>query len=56
MDLTNERSVYKWTAAIELKEQRILALDAHDNVLTLGDKKGHVFPFEEQINVGQIGS
>ena len=59
MDTTNERSVYKWTPAIEIKEQRIVAVDTHDNVVALGDKKGYVFPFEEQVSMGgngQIGS
>lgn len=47
MDTINERSVYKWAEALKFKNEKILAIDAHDNVLALGDKKGHVFPFEE---------
>jgi hypothetical protein len=31
-----------------MKEQRITACNSHDNVLALGDKKGYVFPFEEE--------
>jgi hypothetical protein len=50
MDTTNERSVYKWTSALEIKDQRINAVDAHDNVLALADKRGHVYPYEEVIN------
>ena len=46
-DTSNERSVYKWTQAFDVKEQRIVAVDSHDNVVALGDKKGYVFPFEE---------
>ena len=46
MDTSNERSVYKCSTALELKEQRILSCDAHDNVLALGDKKGHIFLFQ----------
>jgi hypothetical protein len=46
-DNSNERSVYKWTQAFDVKEQRIVAVDSHDNVVALGDKKGYVFPFEE---------
>jgi hypothetical protein len=52
MDTTNERSVYKWTPAIDIKEQRIVAVDTHDNVVALGDRKGYVFPFEEQVTLG----
>ena len=47
MDSSNERSVYKFSQAVEVKDQRIIACDSHDNVLALGDKKGYVFPFEE---------
>lgn len=56
MDTSNERSVYKCTEAIKIKEQKILTIDSHDNVLVVGDKRGHVFPFEEQLNMGEIGS
>ena len=56
MDTTNERSVYRWTEAIKVKDTRILAVDAHDNVVALGDKRGHIFPFEEQIDMGMMGS
>ena len=59
VDTSNERSVYKWTQAFDVKEQRIVAVDSHDNVVALGDKKGYVFPFEEQVSMGgdgQIGS
>ena len=52
MDTTNERSVYRCTEAIKIKEQKILTIDSHDNVLVTGDKRGHVFPFEEQVNMG----
>jgi hypothetical protein len=55
MDTSNERSVYRWTEALKVKDQKILAIDSHDNVLVLGDKRGHVFPFEEHIMVGQVG-
>ena len=44
---TNVRSVYNLTQPIEVKDQRINAVDAHDNVVALGDKRGYVFPFEE---------
>jgi hypothetical protein len=54
MDTTNERSVYRWTEALKVKDQKIFAIDSHDNVLVLGDKRGHVFPFEELSN-GQGG-
>ncbi len=53
---SNERSVYKWTEAIKMKDSRILAIDAHNNVVALGDKRGHIFPFEEQIDMGPVGS
>ena len=56
MEAIHLRSVYKWTEALKIKESKVLAIDAHDNVLALGDKRGHIFPYEEQINVGQIGS
>ena len=52
MDAMHLRSVYRWTEALKLKESKVLAIDAHDNVLALGDKRGHIFPYEEQINVG----
>lgn len=55
VDTSNERSVYKWTQAFEVKEQRIVAVDSHDNVVALGDKKGYVFPFEEQVSMGGDG-
>jgi len=51
MDTTNERSVYKWTEALKMKDHKIFAIDSHDNVLVLGDKRGHVFPFEEQVDI-----
>jgi hypothetical protein len=50
MDTTNERSVYKWTEAIKVKDSKILAIDAHQNVVAYGDKRGHVFPYEESID------
>ena len=59
LDTSNERSVYKWSQAFDVKEQRINAVDTHDNVVALGDKKGYVYPYEEQISMGgdgQIGS
>lgn len=49
MDTINERSVYKCIEALKVKDQKVYAIDSHDNVLVLGDKRGHVFPFEEQI-------
>jgi hypothetical protein len=39
-----------------MKDQRVLSIDAHNNVIALGDKRGHLFPFEEQIDIGAIGS
>lgn len=52
------RSVYKWSKAIDIKDQKIVAVDTHDNVVALGDKKGYVFPYEEQLSMqdGQIGN
>ena len=47
LDTSNERSVYKWSQAFDVKEQRIVAVDSYDNVVALGDKKGYVYPFEE---------
>ena len=52
MDSTNERSVYRHSLAIEMKDQRIVAVDSYDNVVALGDKKGYVFPFEERVDGG----
>lgn len=56
MDSVNERSVYKLTQAFEIKEQRIVAIDAHANVVALGDKKGHVFSYEDQKDPSQLDS
>ena len=56
MDTTFERSVYKWQTQLEIKDQRIIALDSHDNVLALGDRRGYVYTYEEQVDRGAIGS
>ena len=59
MDTSNERSVYKWSSAIEMKDQKILCADTNDNVILLGDKKGYVFTYDEQVGPrkdGEIGS
>lgn len=45
---TNERSVYKLSLAFEIQAQKINSIDAHSNVVALGDKKGHVFSYEDQ--------
>jgi len=49
MDTTNERSVYKWASAFDVKESRIASIDSNDNVIVLGDKKGYVLAYEEQV-------
>jgi hypothetical protein len=56
MDISNERSVYKLTQSFEIKDQRINSIDAHANLVALGDKKGHVFSYEDQRDESQIDS
>lgn len=57
--MSNVRSVYKWTSAFDVKDMRIASIDSNDmNVIILGDKKGYVIAFEEQLGErvgGQIG-
>mmetsp|Transcript_16316 Transcript_16316/g.27580 ORF Transcript_16316/g.27580 Transcript_16316/m.27580 type:complete len:81 (-) Transcript_16316:2970-3212(-) len=48
MNSSNERSVYMFSPAFEMKDQKINAIDSYDNVLVLGDKKGFIFPYEDK--------
>lgn len=41
------RQVYEHSKVIELKDSRISALGAHDNVTILGNTKGYVYPYEQ---------
>lgn len=50
MDMSNVRSVYKWTNAFDVKEMRITSIDSNDNVIILGDRKGYVLAYEESIS------
>ena len=42
-----------------MKDMRIASIDSNDNVIILGDKKGYVLAYEEQMgekDAGQIGT
>lgn len=56
MDTTNERSVYKWTQAIEIKDQKISCVDTNDNVILLGDKKGYIYAYDEIVGPREDGN
>ena len=55
MDMTNVRSVYKWANAFDVKDMRIASIDSNDNVIILGDKKGYVLAYEEQVGTKMDG-
>ena len=57
--MSNVRSVYKCTNAFDVRDMRIASIDTNDNVIILGDKKGYVLVYEEQVGQkvdGQIGA